>query len=285
MKAAPFEYVRPLTVDEAVTALVDAGGDGKAIAGGQSLVPLMAMRLARPSVLVDLNGIDGLDGIGVHSAGTVRVGAMCRHRDLAEQDAHPLLAAASRWIGHRAIRTRGTLGGSLAHADPNAELPAVAVAVDAVVSTHGPGGGRDVPAGELFESVFETSLGDDEVVTAVDLAVPRRWGFDELARRHGDFGLVLAAVAELEAGWRVVVGGVGSVPHRAVEAERLLDDGADVPDGVDRVAAAVAASVSPFGDVHATAGYRRAMAGHVAGRAVARALDPRRTGRSTWTSS
>jgi carbon-monoxide dehydrogenase medium subunit len=247
------------------------------MAGGQSLVPLLAMRLAAPSTLVDLNRLAGLAGFERRAAGRLRVGAMTRHRDL-ERAGTGLLAAAASHIGHGAIRARGTIGGSLAHADPNAELPAVALVTDASVAVAGPRGGRTIGAADLFEGMLQTSLADDEILTAVELAEPRRWGFAELARRHGDFALVLAAVTELASGWRVVVGGTGPVPERCAEAEVLLDRSGEGAAGaaagqlVDEVAEAVAAAVEPYDDVHATAGYRRAMAGNLAGRATAQAL-------------
>ncbi len=142
MKPAPFDYVRADSVEHAVAQLAEANddGEGKVIAGGQSLMPLLALRLAQPSVLVDINRVPGLDGICTRPGGGLRIGALTRHRALAAQGKHPLLAEAARWVGHAAIRTRGTLGGSLAHADPAAELPVVAAASGAVALVTGPGG-------------------------------------------------------------------------------------------------------------------------------------------------
>jgi carbon-monoxide dehydrogenase medium subunit len=202
VKCAPFDYVRAASIDEAVKALVDAEGEGKLLAGGQSLVPLLALRMARPSVLVDVNRIPGLAGVRPEGpdgsgAAAVRVGALTRHVALTRQTHHPLLAEAARWIGHTAIRTRGTAGGSIAHADPSAELPVVAVGTGATVTVAGPAGTRTVPAGELFVGALMTSLADDEMIVDVAFPVPSRWGFAEFARRHGDFALVTAVVADV----------------------------------------------------------------------------------------
>jgi carbon-monoxide dehydrogenase medium subunit len=262
MKAAPFDFVRATSVEEALDAL--AGADGKIIAGGQSLVPLLAMRLAAPALLVDVNGVPGLAEV-TDADGAVRVGALVRHADLETQDRHPLLAEAATWIGHTAIRSRGTTGGSIAHADPSAELPVVAVALGATIHIAGPAGDRTCAASDFFTGPLDTVLGDDELITAVDFPVPVRWGFAELSRRHGDFGLVTVVVAEVDGAWRIAIGGVGGVPHRPAEAEALLDDGA----GARRVGDAVAADVSPTSDIHGSADYRRAMAAEFTRRAVA----------------
>jgi carbon-monoxide dehydrogenase medium subunit len=266
VKCAPFEYVRPSSVAEAVAALTAADGEGKVLAGGQSLVPVLALRLARPAVLVDVNRIPGLDAVE-RADGTVRVGALVRHATLAEQTAHPLLAEAARFIGHTAIRTRGTAGGSLAHADPAAELPAVAVATGATVHVAGPGGSRAVPAAELFDGPLTTTLAEDELLTAVDVPVPARWGFAEFARRHGDFALVLVVVAEVAGQWRVALGGTGPVPARAPAAEALLADGAGARDA----GRAAAQEITPTGDLHGTADYRRGLAAELVRRAVLQA--------------
>ena len=263
MKAAPFEYVRARSVDEAVTTLRRADGDGKILAGGQSLVPVLALRMARPSVLVDVNRLPGM--VAVEPSGAdVQVGALVRHAHLAVQDEHPLLAEAASWIGHTAIRTRGTLGGSLAHADPSAELPAVALAVGATVTVAGADGVRTVHAADLFVGPLMTSLSEDEMITSVRFPRPRRWGFAELARRHGDFALVTAVVAETATGTRVVLGGVSGVPQRLADAERVLDGGGSV----DEAAEAVADEVAPTSDLHGSAEFRRAMAVEMVRRAL-----------------
>ena len=271
MKPAPFEYVRPATVDETVAALA-SGADGaeiKILAGGQSLVPLLALRMARPAVLVDINRVAELSGFGrcpgPAGAASVEVGALTRHRVLAEQTEHPLLAEAARWIGHPAIRSRGTAAGSLAHADPAAELPVVAVACGAVATVVGPSGVRRVPAGELFLGPLMSALDEDELITSVSFPVPARWGFAEFARRHGDFALVSVAVAEVAGEVSIALGGVGGVPVRSVAGEQVLARGGSV----DEVVAAVRAELRPTGDLHASADYRRALAGEL----VRRALD------------
>lgn len=269
MKPAPFAYLSANSVDEAVRALAEADGDGKIIAGGQSLMPLLALRLARPALLVDVNRIPGLAAIEPVD-GAVRVGALVRHARLAEQAEHPLLAEASRWIGHTAIRTRGTAGGSIAHADPAAELPIVAAALEATVHVTGPGGTRAVRAGELFTGPLETTLAEDEMITAIDMPLPQRWGFAEFARKHGDFGLVTVVAAEVAGRRRLAIGGVGGVPVRPAEAEHLLNEGAPA----ERVAAAAAAGIDAAGDVHAPAAYRRAMTEEFVRRAVTEGAAP-----------
>ncbi|HKS46971.1 MAG TPA: FAD binding domain-containing protein [Amycolatopsis sp.] len=254
MKPAPFDYLRARSLGEAVRALADAAGDGKIIAGGQSLMPVLALRMARPRLLVDINRIPGLSTITPVDTG-VRLGALVRHARLVEQTLHPLLAEAARWIGHAAIRSRGTSGGSIAHADPAAELPVVAAALEATIHIAGPGGTRTSTATDLFTGPLETTLAEDELITAIDMPAPERWGFAEFSRRHGDFGLVTVVAAEVRGRWRLAIGGVGGVPHRPAEAEDLLNDGGSP----DQVAAAAAAAVTPSGDIHASAEYRRAM--------------------------
>lgn len=271
MKPPPFDYVRVHSAGDAVRALGDAGGEGKILAGGQSLAPLLALRIARPSLLVDINRVPGLSGISA-AGGAVRAGALTRHRELAQQREHPLLAEAASWIGHPAIRSRGTVGGSIAHADPAAEIPVVAAAVDATAEVAGPGSPRDIAAGELFAGPFETVLADDEMITSVTFPVPRRWGFAEMARRRGDFGLVTVVAAEVGERIQIAVGGAAGTPCRAAGAEAIL---AGVPPGapltpavIDRAAAAAAAEVPAHGDLHGSAGFRRAMTAEFTRRAL-----------------
>ncbi len=278
MKPAPFAYVRPATVAEAVEALAAGSaldGGAKVLAGGQSLAPLLAMRLAAPALLVDLNALPGLRGVSADGPDAVRIGPLTRHADLLAPTPAgvpilagvPLLAEAAGWIGHTAIRARGTFGGSLAHADPNAEWPAVALACDAELTVAGPGGERTVAADRFFHGLLQTDLADDELLTSARLTRPRAWAFTELARRHGDFALVLCVVTELAAGWRVVLGGVAGTPLRCPSAEALLDAGERDPAAL---AAAVAAApeAEAFSDLHASAAYRRAMAAELTARAV-----------------
>ena len=270
MKPAPFRYVRPGTVAEAVTLLADGDGEAKLLAGGQSLVPMLNMRLVRPAILVDLNTIPDLDRIEPSSDGGVAIGALARHADLAAsplvRERAPLLAEAARHVGHTAIRNRGTLGGSVAHADPAAELPAVLVALDAVLTLSGPSGARSVPAIHFFRGLLATALGADEILTEVRVPPqPPGWGFAELARRPGDFALAGIAAIVCGAGEdagrceraRLVGFGVGDRPVRLMPSEVILA-GARLDAGVAAEAAAAAGPASdPPDDVHASSEYRR----------------------------
>jgi aerobic carbon-monoxide dehydrogenase medium subunit len=271
MKPAPFDYVRADSVEHAVTQLAEANGDGKIIAGGQSLMPLLALRLAQPSVLIDINRVPGLAEISPLPGGGRRIGALARHRTLAAQSEHSLLAEAARRIGHAAIRTRGTLGGSLAHADPAAELPVVAAAAGAVALVAGPGGRRRIAAADLFTGALQTCLDDDELIVAVEFPAPSRWGFAEFARRHGDFGLVIAAVAEVGQHLGLALGGVAGTPVRPAAAEAILAAGPLDTDRINQAAAAAAGEIEPASDIHATAGYRRQLTRVLVARALAQA--------------
>jgi carbon-monoxide dehydrogenase medium subunit len=289
LKAAAFEYHRPASAEAAVEMLAELGEDAKVLAGGQSLVPVMAMRLGRPEHLVDVNRAAGLGGVTC-SDGMLRVGALTRHRalerDLAIGRDVPLLARAAPYIGHFQIRNRGTLGGSLAHADPAAELPAVAVALDAGIEARSVRGIRRIPAGDFFVSAFTTVLEPDELVTAVHLPV---WGAGsgfavaELTRRHGDFAIAGAACGVQVAGGRitraaVALFGMGSVPVRARTAEQALSgaaaDGGAGPDEADLAAIGrdAVASLDPPSDVHGSAAYRRRVGAHMVARALRAAL-------------
>jgi len=269
VKPAPFTYVRVASVEAAVAWLARGGGEARLLAGGQSLVPMMNMRLVRPAVVVDVNGVPGLDGISPLADGGLSLGALVRHEDLLASpvvaDRAPLLAAAAAHVGHRAIRNRGTLGGSLAHADPAAELPAAVVALDARLAVAGPGGVRHVAAADFFVGLFATALAPDEMLTAVVLPAPAPggWSFAELARRPGDFALAgVAGVLEGDvrggcARARLVAFGAGDRPLRLAPAEALLA-GARVDEALARRAGEAAAAVTaPLDDVHAGADYRR----------------------------
>lgn len=272
MKAAPFDYTRPSSLTEAVKTLEAAHGDGKVLAGGQSLVPVLAMRLGRPSILVDINRVPGLNTIEKIGGTTVRVGALVRHSMLIEQQHLPLLSEAAAWIGHSAIRTRGTTGGSIAHADPSAELPVVATALGALVHVQGPGGTRTVSTDDLFVGPLETSLDENEIVTAVDFPIPERSGFAEFARRHGDFGLVTVAVAEVDGVIRIAIGGVGSVPIRPLAAESILANGSITDEKIAEAARVAATAITAVSDLHASADYRVAMAEEFTLRALTQAI-------------
>ncbi len=273
MKPAPFDYVEARTVPEAVELLAAGDGDAKVLAGGQSLVPLLNMRLARPSLLVDVHRVEELDGM--HVDGEVRIGAMIRQADvLASPEvraAAPALCEALTYVGHVATRSRGTVGGSLAHADPAAELPAVLLALDGAVTAAGPGGERTIAARELFVGPFTTSLAADEVLTAVSLPRhdERPFGVAELSRRHGDFAIA-GAVVLLEPE-RVVVFGVEGLPTRREQAERALAEEA----GAAEVGAAAARELDAVSDVHGDGEYRRRMAAVLVRRAVEEARSRR----------
>ena len=263
MKPAPFRYARPVTAAEAVALLASHHGEAKLLAGGQSLVPLLNMRLARPAVLVDLNGARELGRIEATPDGGLVLGALVRHADLAAsplvRERAPLLAAAARHVGHVAIRNRGTLGGSLAHADPAAELPAAALALDATLELLGPRGPRRIAAAEFFRGLLSTALDADELLAEVIVpAAAPGWGFAELARRPGDFALAgVAASLDGHGRARVVGFGVADRPRRLRGAESLAVAAPRDPTMPARAGAAAAADCEPPTDVHASAEYRR----------------------------
>jgi carbon-monoxide dehydrogenase medium subunit len=284
MKAAPFAYVRPATMDDAVAELAATGGDGKVLAGGQSLVPVLAMRLGRPGTLVDINGVPGLDTIDRKGSG-LRIGATARQRQLERSPAAadvPLLGLALPFVGHRELRSRGTVCGSLAHADPGAELPAVASCLGAVLEIAGPRGRRTVPAAEFFQGAMTTAIGVDEVLAAVEFPVAgpgEGFGFAEIARRHGDFAL---------AGVVTRVRSVDGTVHEAVISGFGVSDRAVTRDVTDLVRSAAGSAdaetalrpateelargvVDTAGDSHGSQGYRRRLFAVLAARELARA--------------
>lgn len=287
MKPAAFAYARPGSIDEALALLSEHGDEAKLLGGGQSLVPLLNMRLARPAVLVDLGGIPDLAGISVN--GSVGIKAMTRHATVEHSPevaaALPIMPAALRHVGHAAIRARGTFGGSIAHADPAAELPALFSALEgeAVIAT--PRGPRTVHSSEFFSTFFTTAVEDDELLQEVrlqPLTAADRWAFVEVARRHGDFALVaVAAVLTVSADGpdgvieraRIALSGVADTPVRASAAESVLV-GARASDAkaIAEAAAAAGASVHPEGDVHASSAYRKEVAETLVRRAVTQAL-------------
>src|SRR5579859_4862279 len=298
MKPAPFEYVAPRSLDEALGALADGGSDLKLLAGGQSLIPLLNFRLARPSLLVDLNRVAELAYVSSRDRG-VAIGAMTRQatieRDAQLRQAQPLLFEAIGWIGHAAIRSRGTIGGSLAHADPAAELPAVAVCLDARLRVVGLRGSREIAADDFFEGYLTTALEPDEILEETwlpPLAPGTGQAWVEFARRHGDFALVgVAASLTVSNGVvrdaRIVLTGVGGKPVRAREAETLLLGGS-VLERVGAAADAARTAIEPDSDIHASKEYRSHLTGVLTERAIrlaneravereALALDPRRT--------
>ncbi len=268
MKPAPFDYWRPTTIGEAVELLDQLGDDAKILAGGQSLVPMMNLRLAQPGALVDIGALPGLDRVKTTN-GTVEIGGLVRHVDLERTDLPGplgrLLRLTAANIGHVPIRTRGTIGGSLAHADPAAEWCVLARALDAEIVLHGPQGERIVPADELFRGYFTTAVESDEILTRIrlpNLGDDHEVGFAEFARRAGDFAIV-AVVTVLEmrndriASARISLAGVGDTPMRAPAAEAALVG--QEPEDVLFVHAAqqVAMEVDPPSDIQATSDDRR----------------------------
>ena len=284
MKPAGFSYHRPRTLGEALDLLAVHGDTAKLIAGGQSLVPVMNMRLAAPAELIDLNGLSGLAGIG-DKGDFVEVGALTRHYQLAESELVrsrcPLLAQAAETIGHYAIRQRGTLGGSLAHADPTAQLPLVAVTLNAEIDIISSRGRRTVRAAEFFLSIMTTALAPDEVVVAIRFPVAARAegaAFRIFNRRHGDFAIVaVAATMMVEkariAGLRVGIGGVGPIPVAYAELCRpFIGQPADAS-RVKELAQAIADAVEPEDNPRIPAEYRRELAQTLTERALTHALD------------
>jgi aerobic carbon-monoxide dehydrogenase medium subunit len=271
MKLPSVEYEAPTTVAEAVGLLAEYQDEASVLAGGQSLIPLLALRLARPAVLVDVNGVTELSGMS-RVNGWLAVGAMTREYVAEESamvaEAVPLLAAALPLIGHEAIRNRGTIGGSLAHADPAAELPAVARALDAVFVVRSTSGERVIPAAEWFEGYLSTARRPDEVLVEVRFptAAPGTGvAFLEVARRHGDFAIVgLAASLTLADGAvsdaRLAFSGVADVPVRAAEAEDLLKGERPSAQLFEEAARRATAGLDPSADLHGTSEYRKKVA-------------------------
>ena len=285
MKPAAFEYFAPGTLAEALALLTRHGGDAKPLAGGQSLIPAMNFRLARPAVLVDLNRVAALAYVRAESGG-VAIGAMTRQRTVERSElvarAAPLLAEAMPSIAHPQIRNRGTVGGSIAHADPAAELPAVMVALEARFRARSVAGERSIAAREFFKGMLETALAPDELLVEIALTpLPPRSGtaFLEVSRRHGDYALVgVAAVVTLDrAGGcraaRIVLLSVGDGPVLAAQAAALLVGQAPSDELLRAAAAAVARDIDPPSDIHASAAYRRHLAAVLTRRALERAFE------------
>ncbi|HEV8472106.1 MAG TPA: xanthine dehydrogenase family protein subunit M [Methylomirabilota bacterium] len=287
MKPARFDYHVPSTVDEAVALLARYGGDAKILAGGQSLVPLLNFRLARPAALVDLNRIASLAYIR-EDDGLVRLGAMTRQRAIEFSPIVarrlPLLREATRWVGHLPIRSRGTIGGSIAHADPSAEYPAVLTALEGDVLVRGPKGERTVAPAELFETYLTTTLAADEILTEVRLpamAEGAGWAFEEFARRHGDFAIVGVAAMVVRDGERcraarLATAGVGPVPRRLRGCEEILERDGLGEAAIEAAARRASELVEPDADIHASADYRRHLAGVLTARALRRARETAR---------
>ena len=279
MKLPPFEYEAPTTVDEAIDLLAEHLDEASVLAGGQSLIPLLALRLARPEVLIDINGIAELSGVSATDGG-VAIGAMTREYVAEESkviaDTVPLLAAALPLIGHEAIRSRGTIGGSLAHADAAAELPAVARALDAEFVVSGPAGERVIPAAQWFEGYLTTARRPDELL--VEIRFPTAGpgtgvSFQEVARRHGDFAIVGLAVSLVLSGGvisdaRLAFAGVSDVPVRAAAAEDLLAGERPSAELFDEAARLATGDIDPPADLHGSSDYRKTVAATIVRRGL-----------------
>ena len=280
MKPAPFNLLRPRSIDEALALLQSHGEEAKVLAGGQSLVPLMNFRLAQPRNLIDLNGVEGLDRVKFDDQ-TLSLGAMVRQRDIERSAAIaerlPIFREAIEQVGHPAIRNRGTVGGSLVHADPSAELPLLAVVLDATFHLRRLRSSRSVSAEDFYQGYLLTDIAADELLVEIDFRLPppgSGWCCTEIARRHGDFAIVAVAVL---LGWgqdrkidfaRIALGGVGPAPLRMIAPEEaLLGEGPG--DEIFRTAGDIAAQgLEPPADIHASSSYRR----HLTGVLVRRAL-------------
>jgi aerobic carbon-monoxide dehydrogenase medium subunit len=280
MKPAPFRYVRPQSLEEAVAALDQHGAEAKILAGGQSLLPLLNFRMLRPSVLIDINRIGALDYVAETEHGGVRIGSLTRHFTLETsatiRERFPILENAVSHVAHLAIRNRGTIGGSLAHADPAAELPMMAVLLDASITVRALDRMRTVPARDFFVGPLTTALEEDEIVTEVALPglSPRTgWGFEEFTLRSGDFAFA-AVGALIEIHHRKIVRagialmGVDETPVRAFGAEKILVGQAWRDDLILAAAESVRASINPNSDLRASADYRRHLAAALTERAL-----------------
>jgi len=282
MKPPPFDYIVADSVEMAVAALAQAGGDAKVIAGGQSLVPMLNFRLLRPSALVDINRIQELAFIR-ETEGEIRVGALTRHYQLETSPViarnFPVLACAMTHVAHLAIRNRGTIGGSLSHADPAAELPMMALLLDAKISIASASGRRVTAVRDFLLDALTTDLAPGEIVTEIALPkLPARtgWDFQEVARRYGDFALAAVAVTltvsdGVIAQARIALTGVGPTALRAADAEALLVGGKLEPSLTGHAIENVRATIEPDTDLHASSDYRRHVAGVLLGRALNRA--------------
>jgi aerobic carbon-monoxide dehydrogenase medium subunit len=284
MKLPPFEYVCPESLAEAVALLTAHDGEAKPLAGGQSLVPMLAFRVTAPALLVDLRKLAELRHIKIAPDG-VRLGAMVRWRDILDDKtlaaAHPLLVAAVEHVAHYQIRNRGTVGGSLAHADPAAELPAIAVTCEAAIAVLGKAGERVIAAADFFRGPLMTALTADEIITEIRFpAWParRHFGFKEFTRRRGDFALAAAALFYDEDGGKKArnahVGAIGVAdrPLRLAAVEQVLNGSMIDEAVIAKAEAAASASVDPADDIHASGAYRKTLIGVMVERALRAAI-------------
>ncbi|HTP92368.1 MAG TPA: xanthine dehydrogenase family protein subunit M [Xanthobacteraceae bacterium] len=279
MKLPPFEYACPTTISEAVALLAAHDGEAKPLAGGQSLVPMMAFRVASPAFIVDLRKLSELRRIKIAQDGVV-LGAMVKWCEILDHEqlraAHPLLVAAVEHVAHYQIRNRGTVGGSIAHADPAAEMPGIVVTCDAQIAVVGKAGPRVIPANEFFHGPLMTALKSDEIITEIRFPAwpaKRHFGFQEFSRRRGDFAMAAAAVFYDEQGGKAAnahVGaiGVGDRPVRLAAVEKVIN-GVKIDEAViAKAEAAASASVDPADDIHASGAYRKALIGVMVERAL-----------------
>ena len=286
MKPAPFEYFAPEKIDDVVELLSKHGEDGKILAGGQSLMPLMSLRLARPQVVIDINRVTALDTISQGADGELAIGALTRQRALEQstfvQDRNPLLAASMPLIGHFQIRNRGTIGGSLVHADPAAELPAVSLALGAEFIVTSARGKRRIPAEEFFLGTMATALEPTELLTEIWFPHWRSgsgWAVEEVARRRGDFAIVgVVVLLQLDGTGlceetRIALFGVGDRPVRMVRGEEMLRGNRPEPDIFAAVAKVAAEELDPVSDVHASGQYRKEAGAFLTRRALETALE------------
>jgi carbon-monoxide dehydrogenase medium subunit len=284
MKLPPFEYACPTTINEAVALLASHDGEAKPLAGGQSLVPMLAFRVASPSLLVDLRKLAELREIKIAND-SVTLGAMVRWRDILDDarlhKAHPLLVAAVGQVAHYQIRNRGTVGGSIAHADPAAEMPGIVVTCEAKIAVIGKAGARVIDAANFFQGPLMTALRPDEIITEIRLPAwptKRRFGFQEFARRRGDFALAAAMLFYDEAGgkagnaqvFNAHVGAIGVAdrPLRLPAVEQVLNGNTIDEAIIAKAEAAASASVDPDDDIHASGAYRKALIGVMVERAL-----------------
>lgn len=291
MKPAQFVYNRARSLEEVFAALKLHGPEAKLIAGGQSLVPMLNFRLLRPSLLIDINRVPELQRLEETPEGGLRIGALTRHHQLRSSPLvkrlYPVLHEAMGHVAHLAIRHRGSIGGSLSHADPAAELPMMAVLLDARLKIASAAGRRELPAAEFFQAALMTALEPQEVLVEIELPplpAGTGWAFEEVARRAGDFALAAAGVLlRVEDGRvrepRIAVMGVGEVPSRLSAAEQALAGQALDEQTLEAVVAQVRAAVEPTTDLHASADYRRHLVGVLVRRAIAAAWQ-RATGES-----
>lgn len=283
MKPPAFDYAAPTTLEDALALLEENQDDAKLIAGGQSLVPVLNLRLASPSLLIDLNRVPALSGIRRMDDGSLVVGAMTRHRELELsaqfKETHPLVHAAAAYIAHVQIRNRGTIGGSLCHADPSAEWPAICLAYEAEMTLASKGGTRVVAAVDFSIDVYTTALAENEILASIRFpASPenRRWGFQELSRRDGDFAIVgVACLLDLDENRctraRIVVFGATDAPALALEAGTFLEGKPVERDGIAEAARIACSTIPTRSDLHASAEYRSELVEVLTRRALAQA--------------